>query len=392
MFAYYNKSKKDFKMKIAIHSPRCAYFIGGTERYVLNLAKYLSLYEEVYLFTYDAPEKSEWFNNFKKHFKDKIILIKSKELDKRFSKFYDAMHEDLWDEEAIIFSLEAKKFYDNLNFDIISCHYVTDCLNLKSDNYRIWLHLHGAPENGREIEQKAIKNAFSIIALSNFIKERWKKLYTIKAPIFVVHNGIEFPKKINKVKKDKDVIFFGRLIDIKGVDILINAIAKIKYDYNKNLTCTIIGDGPKRNDLENLVERLNLKDSVTFLGRIKEDPTLFKEISRHKIAVFPSYEREGVMTTLLEASMCKTAIIASNACSIPEYIKDNYNGLLFEPKNIDELSKKILYLLDRTEILEKLVDNAYHELTNWIWEKQVKKILHLYRYIKNDKYYSTYKG
>ena len=57
------------KMKIAIHSPRVSYFYGGTERYIINMVLHLSEKFDVFLFTLDSPEESEWFKKFKKKFK-----------------------------------------------------------------------------------------------------------------------------------------------------------------------------------------------------------------------------------------------------------------------------------------------------------------------------------
>ncbi len=87
-------------MKIAIQSPRASYYNGGAERYILNLALELQrLGNRVFLITYNSPNKTKWFNNFKETFKGKIVFLESKELREKFHRFREATKPNLWDLE-----------------------------------------------------------------------------------------------------------------------------------------------------------------------------------------------------------------------------------------------------------------------------------------------------
>ncbi len=367
-------------MKIAISSQRASYYHGGTERYVLNMASKLDSFgEKITFISYDAPEKSKWFKDFEKSFKGEIILLKSKDLDKNFSKFKYATKPKSWDKESFLFSECSKKTYKERDFDVIVFHYAVDCLNAP-ENKKIYLHLHGLPDVKRKIENKAIKIPDKIIAVSNYIAKGWKKLHKIKRDIPVVYNGINLKQKIPKPHKEKNnILFFGRLIKIKGVDILLKATSRL-LKKNSNLRIQIIGEGPEKKNIIKLAKKLGIEKNISFLGYV-EDPILKKRIACSKVCVFPSYSREGVMTTLLEASLMKKPIIASNACSNPEYIKDGENGLLFKSKDDKDLAKKIEKLINNKKLREQLSKNVSKTIKNWSWEKQARKLIDIYKKI-----------
>jgi glycosyltransferase involved in cell wall biosynthesis len=350
--------------------------MGGAEKYIINYSTELKrLGQDVYIVTYDSPKKSEWFKKFQKEFKENVILIKSKKIDKQFKKFQNATKPSLWDKESLLFAKESERVYEKNYFDLVVLHYNTDCINISKKN-KLCLHLHGLPDKGRPIENKAVKIPKKIIAVSNYVAKGWEKLYNINKQIFIVPNGINL-KKVKKIDKKIEVIFFGRLIKIKGVETLIKSIKILKKDF-KEIKLEIIGDGPERECLIKLTKKLKLLDNIIFLGRIN-DKELTKKILQAKISVFPSYAREGIMTTLLEASLCGSAIIVADACSNREFIKNNHNGLLFKPKDSVDLAEKIKILLLDKKLRNKLIKNSYKTLNHFSWRKQAEKILKVYK-------------
>lgn len=359
---------------LAVHAPRVAYYNGGAERYILNLLKELSIRnQKISLITYDAPIKTEWFLKFVKHFQGQIYLLKSQKMKAEFKNFVNASKPNLWDKESKIFGKETLNFYKKKSFDAIICHYATDCLYLLK-NTKIYLHLHGLPDKKRRIENKAIKIPDKIIAVSNYVGKGWKKLHNVKKKIYVVPNGIFLDNEKPKQKKIC-IIYFGRLIKIKGVEILLKSI-KILNNRKIFPKVKIVGNGPERENLIRFSKNLNLR-KVEFLEKVK-DNKLFNYVSSSKISVFPSYKREGIMTTLLEASKYNSVIIASNSCSNNEFLKENFNGLLFEPKNSRDLTSKLEKVLSDETLRKKLVKNSFKTLKKFTWQKQAKKIEEIY--------------
>ena len=325
-------------MKIAINAPRVSYYYGGAERYILNMAFALQkINKKVHLISYDSPKKTKWFIEFKKKFKGKIILLKSKEFDKNFYKFKNATKPHMWDLESKLFSKITKEYYKNNKFDIISLHYTFDCFGIPQKQ-KTCLHLHGVPLKIREVDKKAVKIPSKIIAVSKYVLNGWKEVIPTKKNVFIIHNGITKLKNKNS-NKSNDIVFFGRLIKTKGVDLLIKSIKENKKLFN-DISIKIIGEGPEKENLKRLTKKLNLNKNIKFLGYVP-DSKLYDLIEMSRISVFPSYKKEGVMTALLESAMLKSPILASKSCSNEEFILDGFNGILFKPKDISDLSKKI---------------------------------------------------
>jgi len=353
-------------MKIAIHSPRVSYYYGGAERYILNMSLALQkINKDISLITYNAPKK----------FKGKIVLLNSKEMNQKFGYFKDATKPLLWDLESKLFSKASKDYYENNKFDLISLHYATDCFGISKKN-KVCLHLHGVPKKIRKKDSQALKIPFKIIAVSEYILNKWGNVIPKRVIVRVIPNGINI-LKIKQLKKSNDILFFGRLIKIKGVDILIKSIKKI-YNHFKDIRIVIVGEGPEKSNLKKLTRKLSLYKNIKFFGHIK-DAKLYNLIRKSKICVFPSYAKEGVMTTLLEAAMLKSTILASDSCSNKEFIKDKYNGIFFKPKNIKDLSKKIELLLLDQKLRNCLVKNCRKIVEKWTWKNQAKKILKVYK-------------
>ena len=83
----------------------------------------------------------------------------------------------------------------------------------------------------------------------------------------------------------KSIVFLGRLVSDKGVDMLLRAFSTLQYS---EWSLTIIGDGPEKNNLENLSSILNISSSINFTGYLKGN-SLIEELNRHEIMVVPLF-------------------------------------------------------------------------------------------------------
>ena len=133
-----------------------------------------------------------------------------------------------------------------------------------------------------------------------------------KTPIEVIYRGLDFPE-IKRKKQNSDSIslgFIGRLVKLKGVDVLISAFADLIDDY-PDLHLQIIGDGEERQNLEKQVKSLNIQDKVSFLG-YKDKNTLQNQILPSlDIFINPSLQ-EGLPTTVIEALLAKCIVVATD--------------------------------------------------------------------------------
>jgi glycosyltransferase involved in cell wall biosynthesis len=138
---------------------------------------------------------------------------------------------------------------------------------------------------------------------------------------------------------DSDVIYVGRLLSHKNVDMLVRSVAKLKLK-KPDVKCVIVGEGPEKTKLEILANELNLQDNITFLPFIEDSTELYGIMKASKLFVFPS-EREGFGLIALEANACGLPVLTldhpKNAAT--DLIHPGKNGYLF----INE--KKLVKLL-----------------------------------------------
>lgn len=371
-------------MKIAIHNPRISYFVGGGEVIPLEHARLLSqMGHEITIITSKIKKESDVFRNFKKE-NPKINFVFFK-LPEKFQNIYQVkpgMDQNRWDIESLNFGRLTLPYYQNNKFDLVAVHYLWDCLGV-SPNQKIVLHLHGFPHYKRELDEVAIKIPDKFIAVAKYVKNNWAKVFRIRN-IYLCYNGIDtqkFSLPVRNIKKVYDFLYLGRLIPIKGIEILITAFSKL-LKKNPKLSLAIGGVGPEEKNLKKMVHKLGLRKNVIFLGKIPEG----KKIAlyhKSRIFVLLSYDREGVPTTLLEASACGVPIITTNCCGMREFIKNGKNGLLVKPKDPTDAYKKMYSLLQDYKLQEKISKEANREvLANWSWEIRIKELEKIYKLIK----------
>lgn len=142
------------------------------------------------------------------------------------------------------------------------------------------------------------------------------------------------------------VLFFGRLLEHKGVQILIKSAMEtpdIKY--------RIAGDGKYKRPLLELVDKLKVKN-VEFVGKLN-GKKLEDSILNARFCVVPSLWPENCPMTILEAFALKKTVIASDIGGIPEIVEDAKNGLLFKPGDSNDLAEKIRLLWNNPKLAEK---------------------------------------
>jgi glycosyltransferase involved in cell wall biosynthesis len=155
-----------------------------------------------------------------------------------------------------------------------------------------------------------------MIFVCEFERDRFaQKIGLGTAPNVVVHNGL-WPDEFHKIipRSDAaDVFFIGDLRVLKGVDVLIEALAIVKR--KRSVTANLVGDGPDMGQLQRRVQELGLGDDVRFLGRL---PTA-EALTCGRLLVLPS-RAESFPYVVLEAGAGRVPIIASDVGGIPEIL------------------------------------------------------------------------
>ena len=166
---------------------------------------------------------------------------------------------------------------------------------------------------------------------------------------------------------DKTVLgFLGSFYAYEGIDLTIKALAKV-LENNPNVHLLLVGGGPQEESLKQLVEQLGLSSSVTFTGRVPHD-VVGSYYSLVDLLVYPrkSMRLTELVTPLkpLEAMAQGKICLASDVGGHQELIKDGENGYLFSANNVDELSNKILEIIDNRAQWPAIVERGRHYVEN----------------------------
>ncbi len=194
--------------------------------------------------------------------------------------------------------------------------------------------------------------------------------------------NIELNHELQEKYRDKTIIaFIGRLIDGKGTHDLITAIAQLKRN---DIITFIIGGGPEEARLKKMASEYHLDDQIIFFGNFPFNEAI-SILKTADIVVNPSYT-EGLPTSVTESALCQKAIIATNVGGTPEVISGNGDGYLIEPKNIEQLKKKLSDLIDHPEKRLLFGQNAYQEVRNkFSWDYAMNQYLEIFSKLLDNK-------
>jgi len=226
-----------------------------------------------------------------------------------------------------------------------------------------------------------IKNADSVIALTNDMKQKIQAVYS--RDIFVIPNGIDLEKyssmsKNSKQVNGKTILFVGRLHPVKGVQYLIEAMAIIHQEM-PDVKLIIVGEGIEREKLEALAKKLDLKECIQFAGQVPQEKIpLFMQ--QGDVFVLPSLS-EGFPLVLLEAMACGLPIVATRVGGIPDILKDGINGYLVNTEKCDEISIKILILIKNEILWREISENNLLFVKKFYWGGVIERISEIYQQI-----------
>ena len=192
--------------------------------------------------------------------------------------------------------------------------------------------------------------AKGIVAQTIFSKNFLSK-ETKHKNIKVIPNPVDSSKFLSRTNQ-KIVLTVGRLISTKRVDILIDAFAKSQ---NKDWQLWIVGDGPKKAELEQKVINSGLTDKVTFFGFKKDIQELY---SKTGIFAFTSYS-EGFPNAILEAMASGLPVIAFDCIAGPaDLIENEKTGFLIPLGNVEDFQKKLNIMMTSAELLDNFSNNT----------------------------------
>lgn len=294
-----------------------------------------------------------FLNYFSKHFKNK----------------YDVTNADLihfWHIEAAMPFLDKKY--------IVTCH-GTELLKKHSQGFRKELYIK-VLENAKEIN--AISNYTKKILTDNFLVPA-NKITIIPPPLSISVNNT---KKIAKNKKTFIIGTLSRLCERKNVLNIIKALNILSEKNEFDFIFYLAGDGEEKEKIISSLKKSNFK--WKYFGEISEEKKKKEFYPSLDVFVLPPLDLpddvEGFGMVYLEANAYGVPVIAAKTGGVSDAVKENVSGIFTDPKNPEDISRKILYII-------KNRDKYYKSTKFWAKKFEARTIAKKFEklYLKNIK-------
>jgi len=182
---------------------------------------------------------------------------------------------------------------------------------------------------------------------SRFLEQKLIE-HGFKAPMFRLPHPVDLEKfapghDVAGPDEGGYVLFFGRLVALKGVRTLFEALRHV----HPGVQVYVAGEGELESELRAVAARHGMSN-VRFLGQLDTE-ALIPVVQRAAFSVFPSECYENYPMSIVESFACATPVVASDIGGIPDMVRDGHNGLLFEPGNARHLADRIQYLVDHPQ-------------------------------------------
>jgi 1,2-diacylglycerol 3-alpha-glucosyltransferase len=213
------------------------------------------------------------------------------------------------------------------------------------------------------------ENCQLIIAPSIFMK-RVLEGYGIKTRIEVLPTPLTFSpkddrsllsrKELGLPEKVRILLYVGRFSKEKNLKMLISAFEKVIKE-RKSVILLLVGSGPLHKELEMIVKKKKLEDSVFFLGRVDHEK-VWSILTNSDIFVFPSLsETQGL--SVAEAMLAGLPVVVANGGGVVEFIEDRVSGLICD-NDPERFASQIIFILDNPGFSFFLGCNAKKQITN----------------------------
>lgn len=195
----------------------------------------------------------------------------------------------------------------------------------------------------------------SLIVLSREELEALQAAGFNSAKLRVMKNALDITRFTESAPAKFDppaILFIARFIAEKGLLDTIRA-ARLLTDEKRSFILYCVGDGPIRDEAEELVRELNLTTHVHFVGRISEKEAEDYYL-RSTVLAFPSYFQEGLPMAILQAAAAGLPIVSSRVRAVGEYLTEPANALWVKPRDPEMLAERICEIFDSIELRESM--------------------------------------
>lgn len=230
----------------------------------------------------------------------------------------------------------------------------------------------------RFFTRRAFGSPDCVIFPSKFLMEKYKEFKFFKGTkLIVVPNPaptFNVETRTERMSGPLRLLFVGQLEKHKGIKVLIKAFKKLKFDAYLN----IAGEGTERKYIEH---EAKTNKPITDLGFVSTEQLI--DILRSADAlIVPSLCYENSPTVIYEALSAGVPVIASDIGGVGELMKENVNGYLFEPGNIDDLVEKMIMMNEQKEEFGKRAKEIKETVDAYSLESYTARLMDLIEEIR----------
>lgn len=284
---------------------------------------------------------------------------------------------------ALGLATELADIHEQYNLDLIHAHYAVPhaasaflAKNIsRSEKLKVITTLHGtditlvgADKSFHRVIKFSIEESDGVTAVSNFLRDKTIKEFDIKNQIRVIYNFIDTTRCSNNFKDcnkkkyapngEKILMHASNFRPVKRVSDVVRIFAKIREALPAKLL--LVGEGPERLFVQQLVKDLNLTDHVWFLGHQDYIEHL---LSCADLFILPT-EQESFGLVALEAHACGVPVVGAATGGLPEVVKDGETGFLLPVGEIAQMAQKVLELLTDDNLSQAFRKNAKDRAVN----------------------------
>lgn len=207
---------------------------------------------------------------------------------------------------------------------------------------------------GKAVEWTTLRLPDEIITISQKNRRDLGRFGIDEERVTVIPDGIGFDEiyQVPPSEESFDVLYAGRLVEHKNVDLLIDAVARL-HEEGQEVTCGVVGDGPQMEELRRHAADRGVPDDVTFLGFLEDIDDVYGYMKTAGVFVLPS-SREGAGLVTLEANACGVPSVTTrhenNAAT--EVVENGVNGYVADV-SVDGLARSIRRALNDAAALSE---------------------------------------
>jgi glycosyltransferase involved in cell wall biosynthesis len=239
----------------------------------------------------------------------------------------------------------------------------------------------------RPLVRRIVRRSDAVTAISTHTASLLRRLAPETEPVIIpfgatVEANPHEPEPEDRLHAGLRMLFVGRLVERKGVHVLLDALALLPEE--PPIRLEVVGDGPEREALEHRARSLGVAERVHFHGFVSQEE-LERQLADCDALVLPAVvdakgDVEGLGVVLLEAMSFGKPVIASASGGIPDIVRPSENGLLVPPGDAKALAAAIECLAREPALVRRLGATARRDVrANFSWDSILDRLDAVYR-------------